>query len=83
MNAWIAWLNHNVGVITGVVFAMAVAMSYQLGLNNSDMSNLSEKIDKLEFMFDKQVVDHKELINDQTDAFSKALQEMEKAIAAD
>jgi hypothetical protein len=82
MNAWIAWLNHNVAVITGVIFAMAVALSYQLGLNNSDMSNLSEKVDKLELKFDKQVADNKQLINDQTDTFSKALQKIEKVIAA-
>ena len=83
MNAWIAWLNHNVGLITGLIFAMAVAMSYQLGLSNSDMSNLSEKIDKLELKFDKQVFDHNKLINDQTDTFTKSLQLMENVIAAD
>lgn len=83
MNAWIAWLNHNVGLITGLIFAMAVAMSYQLGLNNSDMSNLSEKIDKLESKFDKQVVDQNKLINDQTDTFSNSLQKIEKVIGAD
>jgi hypothetical protein len=83
MNAWIAWLNHNVGIITGAIFAMAVAMSYQLGLNNSDMSDLSEKIDKLELKFDKQAVDHNKLINDQTDTFSKSLQKMENVIATD
>ena len=81
--AWVAWLNNNVGIITGAIFAMAVAMSYQLGLNNSDMSNLSEKIDKLELKFDKQVVDHNKLINDQTDKFNNSLQKIEKVIGAD